>query len=85
MKNYTLLFILLAICQVGFAQNKTLEKANKLFASQAYAEAITAYENELELDADASLNLADAYYFTGDATQAVEAYDLAWELNEGFT
>ena len=83
MKNYTLLFILLAVCQVGFAQNKTLEKANKLFADQAYTEAITAYENESELDADAALNLADAYYFTGDATQAVEAYKTAWDLNEG--
>jgi len=83
MKNYTLLYILLAVCQVGFAQNKTLEKANKLFANQAYAEAITAYENEAELDADAALNLADAYYFTGDATEAVKAYDTAWEMNEG--
>ena len=63
MKNYTLLFILLAVCQVGLSQSKTLEKANKLFASQAYAEAIEAYTAEDELDADATLNLADAYYY----------------------
>ena len=83
MKNYTLLFILLAVCQVGLSQSKTLEKANKLFASQAYAEAIEAYTAEDELDADATLNLADAYYYIADAEKAVQYYDQAWELNEG--
>ncbi|HCQ75370.1 MAG TPA: hypothetical protein DIV44_01050, partial [Leeuwenhoekiella sp.] len=63
MKNYKLLIILLAVCQVGFTQNKSIEKANKLFASQAYAEAIALYSAEDQLDSDAALNLADALYY----------------------
>ncbi|RXG30437.1 OmpA family protein [Leeuwenhoekiella palythoae] len=83
MKNYTLLIILLAVCQVGFTQNQSIEKANKLFASQAYAEAIALYSAADQLDSDAALNLADALYYNANAEEAVKAYAKAWELNPG--
>ncbi|WP_028374908.1 OmpA family protein [Leeuwenhoekiella sp. MAR_2009_132] len=81
MKTYTILCILLIVFQVGFSQSKTLKEANKLFANQAYAEAIQAYETEETLDSTATLKLADAYYYTADAQNASATYEKAWMLN----
>ncbi len=84
MKNFTLFVILLAICKVGYSQNKKLQQAHKLFANQAYTEAIEAYTKEsesLNLDAQAMRNLADAYYYTQNADKAAETYAALWELN----
>ena len=84
MKNLTLFVILLAVCQVGYTQTKNLQQAHKLFANQAYAEAIEAYTTEAEnesLDTLATRNLADAYYYTQNAAKATETYADLWELN----
>lgn len=81
MRTYTLFFILLTVFQAGFSQSKSLKEANKLFANQAYVEAIAAYEDEETLDSTALLNLANAYYYTADAENATAAFAKAWSSN----
>ena len=73
--------MLLVIFQVGYSQSKSLKTADKFFNNQAYAQAIQAYEAEDMLDSTATLNLADAYYFTSDSQNAAATYAKALELN----
>ena len=84
MKKFTLYFILLVLFQFGgYSQNKNLQKAHKLFANQAYAEAIKAYAEAAEIESLDSLsarNLADSYYYIQDADNAVNAYAYLWKL-----
>jgi outer membrane protein OmpA-like peptidoglycan-associated protein len=59
------------------AQSGTLIKANKLYQSKAYADAIPKYESVIERDSsqhEAIIRLADCYRLTNNSAQALKWY-----------
>ena len=72
------LFSLLFCIASGFAQNRQLKKADRLFEDLAYVEAAKAYEEYLEKEPAPStqtvMHVADAYYFTGNNSSALRWY-----------
>jgi len=72
-----LLLVCWAVSTVGFAQEK-MNKADKLFYSYAYANAIQAYQKQIRdgklMTNHQYLNLADAYFHTGDYGNASKLY-----------
>ncbi len=73
---YTAIFTLVA--GVSFSQTKVLEKANKYFGSQAYAEAIPLYEKAIRKDSSNKLilsNLGDCYRYTKNTKGQLMCYN----------
>ena len=78
-KVIQILFILL-IPAGAFAQDSLLVKANKLYASREYSQAIEIYQEILNGDkesAEVYYNLGNAYYKTEKYTQAIINYERA--------
>lgn len=77
MKKILFLFSLLFCVTTGFSQQK-LKKADKLFADLAYVDAAAAYEEYLEEKETPGIqtimNVADAYYYTGNMPSALRWY-----------
>lgn len=77
MKKILFLFSLLFCVTTGFSQQK-LKKADKLFANLAYVDAAAAYEEYLEEKEKPGIqtimNVADAYYYTGNMPSALRWY-----------
>ena len=77
MKKILFLFSLLFCFTSGFSQQK-LKKADKLFADLAYVDAAKAYEEYLEKEqqpgTETIMNIADAYYYTGNMPGALRWY-----------
>ncbi len=77
MKKILFLFSLLFCYTSGFSQQK-LKKADKLFADLAYVDAAKAYEEYLEKEqqpgTETIMNIADAYYYTGNMPGALRWY-----------
>ncbi|WP_330442771.1 OmpA family protein [Flavobacterium sp. C4GT6] len=71
---YSLLFCIAS----GFAQQRQLKKADRLFEDLAYVEAAKAYEKYLEEESapgtQTIMNVADAYYYTSNNGSALRWY-----------
>ncbi len=78
MRTKNLLFILLLFATLGVKAQEINSKADKYFYSYAYKEAIAEYKKDLDNRKEISnlqfLNLADAYFNTGDYKNASEIY-----------
>ncbi|MCD6354486.1 MAG: tetratricopeptide repeat protein, partial [Prolixibacteraceae bacterium] len=78
-----LFIILLILPQLIFSQEKAgqlWEKANALYSSEKYQEAISAYEQILatgEESAKVYFNLGNAYYKAGDVNNAILSFERA--------
>lgn len=83
MKNT--LYILLLITSFGFAQNEQLfEKANSLYNSEKYTEAIQVYQQILSTknhSASLHFNLANAHYKLNQIAESVYYYEKALQLD----
>ncbi|MCO6148380.1 OmpA family protein [Flavobacterium sp. NRK1] len=77
MKRKIFLLSLLLLATAGFSQSK-LKKADRLFADYAYVDAAKEYEKYLEDAKEPGIetikNVADAYYYTGNTTNALRWY-----------
>ncbi len=75
--HFLLLTLFLSSCPALVAQSKKLEKANSLYTSGAYADAIPLYEKELKKDSTSRFllsNLGDCYRMTSNAPGQVRCY-----------
>jgi outer membrane protein OmpA-like peptidoglycan-associated protein len=84
------LYFLTLLCFGGYnlwSQEAEVEsRADQLFSQYSYSEAIDAYLRESKmgpLEDQQILNLADAYFFTGDFRKANDRYKQAYEKNGG--
>ncbi len=68
--------------QIVFSQNPSLKQANRLFAEKAYYDAIEAYELQPEQTQKSLQNIADSYYYVGNAKKAAETYAKVFNLFE---
>lgn len=83
-KLLSLIIILLFACSVANAQN-TKQKADAEYLKGNYQEAIKQYNNILNegVSSDVYYNLGNAYFRTGNTTQAIIAYERAIKLAPG--
>lgn len=83
MKN--IIYILLLVTSLGFSQNDQLfEKANSLYNSEQYSEAIQVYDQILSTNnhsADLYFNKANAYYKLNRIAESVYNYEKALQLD----
>lgn len=80
-----ILFIVsLFFCFATVYSQRTLKKADRLFADLAYVEAAASYENYLEKEKQPGtktiMNVADAYYYTGNMASALRWYTKLEEI-----
>ncbi|MGL4598239.1 MAG: OmpA family protein [Bacteroidia bacterium] len=76
LRSLSLLFVFF-LASSAYAQTGTELKADKLFMSKAYAEAIPKYESVLKTDSSrhkAAIKLADCYRLTNNTTQCLKWY-----------
>jgi tetratricopeptide (TPR) repeat protein len=76
-------FIFLLTIQFAWTQNKSLEKADRLFAESSYPAAIEAYQKAVEeepANAHAVTRLADSYRLTDDHRSALRWYARAVKM-----
>ncbi|RZJ48807.1 MAG: flagellar motor protein MotB [Flavobacterium sp.] len=67
------------------AQTSAVKRADKMYDSYAYADAIKAYENLVKKgykDEKVFQRLGNSYYFTGDLKQSLEYYNQLFQLDE---
>ncbi|MCF6351124.1 MAG: tetratricopeptide repeat protein [Flavobacteriaceae bacterium] len=84
-KKYIILLLLLILQLTSYAQeaNKNFVKANQLYQSKKYNEAITLYhkiENQKIKAAELYYNLANAYYKTNNVASSIYYYEKALQL-----
>jgi outer membrane protein OmpA-like peptidoglycan-associated protein len=70
--NYIIIY-LLCLSSIGFAQNRKLKQANKLYDNKAYSEAAVLF-SELDENQETLLKLGDCYYYNSQMTEAISAY-----------
>lgn len=73
----TLLAVFITLTLLATAQNKSLQKANALYDSKSYAEAIVKYESVLKKDnsnAEALKKIADCYRLNNNTVQSESYY-----------
>jgi hypothetical protein len=81
--SFTLLGILLLGAIGGFAQSKSLQKADQLFGDASYPAAIEAYQKAIEdapVSSHAVIRLADCYRLTDDFRTALRWYAKAVKM-----
>lgn len=73
-----ILFISLFFCVATVYSQRSLKKADRLFADLAYVDAAAAYEKYLKEESQPGtktiMNVADAYYYTGNMASALRWY-----------
>lgn len=81
----TMLLLLIMILGVGSANAATKTEADSAYSKGNYQQAIANYQELLSkgVNADVFYNLGNAYYRSGDITQAVLAYERAHMLAPG--
>ena len=82
MKNIISLFCLLLVTSISIGQNKKTEKADKLYNSYQYVDAIEEYlklTTDNEVSAYVSVQLADSYYNIYNIEEASKWYKTALE------
>lgn len=74
--KFLALFLLLSLCQSGFAQNQQIKKADKLYKLNEYPQAISLYEQGLreEENLPAKTKLAYCYLMTNNMKNAERLY-----------
>ncbi|WMW77785.1 OmpA family protein [Flavobacterium sp. 20NA77.7] len=83
MKKY-LLFSLILVSKLVFSQSNSIKKADQLFASYQYVDAINSYLKIIENKQDnphVYNNLADCYYYIYNITEAAKWYEKVVENN----
>ena len=70
--NYIIIY-LLCFSSFGFAQNRKLKQANKLYDNKAYSEAAVLF-SELDENQETLLKLGDSYYYNSQMSEATNAY-----------